>query len=181
MSESSQGLVAILARVARSDQSAFQSLYDATSAKLYGIIVRVLRNRSAADEILQEVYVKVWQNAGDFDPAKASPITWMATIARNRAIDELRRSSRLGSQEPDKLDEIAGESPHPLDSAERSDSLRALLACLENLGDERRDMILLAYYRGCSREELAQRFGKPVPTVKTWLHRGLAQLRECLA
>ena len=181
MLESSQGLVAILTRIAESDQSAFQSLYDATSAKLYGIIFRVLRNRSAADEILQEVYVKVWQNAGDFDPAKASPITWMATIARNRAIDELRRSSRLGSHEPDKLDEIAGESAHPLDSAERSDSLRALIACLGNLENERRDMILLAYYRGCSREELARRFGRPVPTVKTWLHRGLAQLRECLA
>lgn len=181
MLSSTKELVQVLQSVADLDRSAFQTLYDATSAKLYGVVFRIMGNRSAADEILQEVYVKIWQNARDFDASRASPITWMATIARNRAIDELRRSKQIQTRDTDEIGDIAGENSHPLDEAERSDALKALINCLNTLEPEKREIILLAYYRGCSRDELARRFDRPVPTIKTWLHRSLAQLRECLA
>ncbi len=176
-----QGLIAVVDRVAAGDRAAFDDLYRATSAKLYGIILRVVGNRSAADEILQEVYVKIWQRAGEFDRSKASPITWMATIARNRAIDEIRRARPQAGAELVEAEDVAAELVDPLGGRERSEALRALLACLQILPEERRQILLLAYCRGMSRDALAQRFGKPVPTIKTWLFRGLAQLKTCLS
>ena len=177
----SRDLSALLGRVAAGDREAFTALYEHTSAKVYGVIVRIVNNRSSADEVMQEVFVKVWQRAGEFDSQRASPITWMATIARNRAIDEIRRAKPLRIVETPEPIDIAADLDHPLDSAERSETLQALIACLNRLGEERREIILLAYYRGLSREDLAQRFGRPVPTIKTWLHRGLAQLKTCLS
>ena len=181
MFKTSDELSAVLLRVAARDSAAFEALYGATSAKLYGIIVRIITSRSSADEVLQEVYVKVWQRAGDFDPAKASPITWMASIARNRAIDELRRAKSGMTQTLDMTPDIAADEAHPLDSLDRNEKLRALIACLGQLDEEKRKILLLAYYRGLSRDELARRFAHPVPTIKTWLHRGLAQLKMCLS
>ena len=181
MLDSAQQLIAILHRVAGGDRGAFDELYMATNAKLYGIIVRVVVNRSTADEILQEVYVKIWQRAGDFDSAKASPITWMATIARNRAIDEIRRSKPHDRTDLADAESVPAELIDPMAGRERSEALRALMACLQVLPEERRDILLLAYCNGLSREALSQRFNKPVPTIKTWLFRGLAQLKTCLA
>ena len=181
MLASSQELVAVIDRVARGDRAAFDTLYRATSAKLYGIVVRIVINRSSADEILQEVYVKVWQRAGEFDGRKASPITWMATIARNRAIDEIRRAKPQEVQDLPEGMEFAADLPDPLDGRQHSEALRSLIKCLNSLPDERRQIILLAYCRGLSREALGRRFDHPVPTIKTWLHRGLAQLKTCLS
>lgn len=178
---SSQELAAVLEQVGEGDRAAFEVLYRATSRKLYGIIVGILPSRSLADEILQEVYVKVWQRASDFDGRKSSPITWLAVIARNRALDELRRHARVKSDDIDVADGIAADTPDPLDSRERSDAYRAVIRCLNQLDPVRRDIILLAYYRGLSREALAQRFGHPTATIKTWLHRSLTQLKHCLA
>jgi RNA polymerase sigma-70 factor, ECF subfamily len=175
------GLADLLGRAAARDVSAFSALYKATSAKLYGVVVRILPRGDAAADVLQEAYVRIWEKAGDFDPAKGSPIAWMATIARNRALDEVRRV-RPGSLEdlPESF-EPAADEVDPLAVRERSEGLAALLRCLQALDDEKRAVVLLAYYRGSSREALAKRFGRPVPTIKTWLHRSLAQLRDCLA
>lgn len=181
MLESTQELIATMHRVASGDRAAFSELYQATCAKLYGVILRVLNDRSAADEVLQEVYVKIWQRAGEFDASRASPITWMATIARNRAIDEVRRTKPQIRADLDAAENIVADVMDPLAGRERSDRLRALLDCLGTLPEERRDILLLAYCRGLSREALSQRFNKPVPTIKTWLFRGLAQLKTCLA
>ncbi|MCW6510806.1 sigma-70 family RNA polymerase sigma factor [Lichenifustis flavocetrariae] len=178
---SADELSAVLRRVVAKDPEAFEALYRATSAKLYGIIVRIVVNRSVADDILQEVYVKVWQHVGDFDAAKASPITWLATIARNRAIDEVRRRKPDVAQEEIETIDVAGNDSHPLDALDRSQDLQALMGCLKTLDQEKRDIILLAYCRGLSREELARRYVRPVPTIKTWIHRGLAQLKACLS
>ncbi|UDL95126.1 MULTISPECIES: sigma-70 family RNA polymerase sigma factor [Lichenihabitans] len=179
---SSRELAVVLQRVAQRDQAAFEVLYNATNRKLYGIVLRILVSRSLADEILQEVYVKIWQKAVDFDPGKASPITWMAVIARNRALDEVRRPSHSAMQDDISEGlEIPAEVDHPLDSMERSDSFKALLVCLQTLDPERREILLLAYYRGLSRDALARRFNHPTATIKTWLHRSLAQLKNCLA
>jgi RNA polymerase sigma-70 factor, ECF subfamily len=175
-----QRLEKLMRDVALRDQRAFRTLYDATRAKLYGVILGILGERSAADDILQEIYVKIWDKAADFDPGKASPITWMATIARNRALDEVRRP-RLTIDLPDEaLERVAGNDPHPLERRQGSEQFRRLMACLAALAEERRQMVLLAYYRGWTREALAKRFDRPVPTIKTLLHRSLAQLRGCL-
>ncbi len=172
-------LTDLLPRVARRDESAFATLYSKTSAKLHGIIVRILPKGDAGDA-LQETYVRIWQKAADFDPAKGTPLAWMAIIARNRALDELRRVRPASLEEMPQTFEPAADPVDPLAERDRSERLAALVECLAKLDEEKRTIILLAYYRGASREALAKRFGRPVPTIKTWLHRSLAQLRDCL-
>ena len=174
-------LVDLLARVAKRDRPAFEALYAASSGKLFGVIVRILGRQAAAEEALQDAYVKIWQRAGDFDHTRGSAIAWMATIARNRALDEIRRTRTSATVAfPEGFEPVAA-FEDPLGGRERSEALRKLMACLAGLDEERRQVILLAYYRGMSREALAERFKRPVPTIKTWLHRGLAQLRVCLS
>ncbi len=173
-------LIALLARVAEHDRIAFSALYAATSAKLYGVVWRILPSKDRAEDVLQDVYVKIWNRAASFDPAKASPITWMATIARNRAIDEVRRRTPLSIEDAPQALEVPAEGPDPLEAAQQSTELQRLQDCLQGLEAERREIVLLAYYTGLSRDEIAQRFGHPVGTIKVWLHRSLAQLRKCL-
>jgi RNA polymerase sigma-70 factor (ECF subfamily) len=171
----------LLSRIATRDTVAFAALYKQTSAKLYGVVARILTRGDAAADALQEVYVRVWEKAGEFDPLKGSPLAWMATIARNRALDEVRRLRPVSLEHQPEGFEPAAEEIDPLAARERSERLTALVDCLKALDEEKRAIVLLAYYRGSSREALAKRFGRPVPTIKTWLHRSLAQLRDCLA
>jgi RNA polymerase sigma-70 factor (ECF subfamily) len=180
MALTTQQLADLVARTARRDKAAFSALYEATSAKLFGIIHRILLRRDVAEEVLQEVYVTIWERAGDFDAGRASPITWMATIARNRALDQARRKGHVPIDEAPETLELASDDKSPLEAAEISDDYRRLLECLEGLDPERKSIVLLAYMDGLSREALSQRFAKPVATIKTWLHRSLAQLRQCL-
>ena len=177
----SADLTALMKRVAQGDRRAFASIYAATAGKIFGVLARILGRGPAAEDALQDVFVKVWERARDFDGAKGSVIGWMATIARNRALDEIRRVKTGGAVGFSEDFEPAAISDHPLDGRERSEALARLLKCLDGLEDEKREIILLAYYRGDTREALAERFARPVPTIKTWLHRGLAQLRECLS
>jgi RNA polymerase sigma-70 factor (ECF subfamily) len=171
----------LLSRIATRDASAFAALYKQTNAKLYGVVARILTRGDAAADALQEVYVRIWEKAGEFDPLKGSPLAWMATIARNRALDEVRRVRPVSLEDQPEGFEPAAEEIDPLAARERSEGLSALVDCLKALEEEKRAIVLLAYYRGSSREALAKRFGRPVPTIKTWLHRSLAQLRDCLA
>ena len=177
----SADLTALMKRVAQGDRRAFASIYAATAGKIFGVLARILGRGPAAEDALQDVFVKVWERARDFDGAKGSVIGWRATIARNRALDEIRRVKTGGAVGFSEDFEPAAISDHPLDGRERSEALARLLKCLDGLEDEKREIILLAYYRGVTREALAERFARPVPTIKTWLHRGLAQLRECLS
>ena len=179
MPVSRQDLVEALQQTARGDQAAFELLYRATSLKLYGIVVRILGRRDVADEVLQEVYVRVWQRAGDFDPAGSSPITWLATIARNLALDEARRKTARSLDEFPEILDVPGDD-NPAAAHEQNEELRRLYRCLDGLGRERRELVLLVYHYGMTREEISKRFGRPVATVKTWLRRSLAQLRDCL-
>ena len=171
----------LLSRIVTRDTIAFAALYKQTSAKLYGVIARILTRGDVAADVLQETYVRIWERAGDFDPGKGSPLAWMATIARNRALDEVRRVRPVSLEDQPEGFEPAAEEIDPLAARERSEGLTALVDCLKALDEEKRAVVLLAYYRGLSREALAKRFGRPVPTIKTWLHRSLAQLRDCLA
>ena len=174
-------LAELLRRVAAGDRAAFATLYKLTQAKLYGVIARILVRSDIAGEVLQEAYVRIWQKASDFDPARGSPIAWMATIARNRALDEVRRVKPASLEDMPEGFEPAAEEIDPLASRERGEKLAALMRCLSQLDDEKRRIVLLAYYRGASREALAKRFTRPEPTIKTWLRRSLAQLKDCLS
>jgi len=173
-------LVWLLAAVAKGDQAAFDKLYAATRAKLYGVVLRILRRSDLADEVIQETYVKIWTSAGQFNPALASPITWMVAIARNRAIDLVRKKSDVSIEEVPEAMEMAADTPDPLAAREFNEELKRLLGCIGRLDGERRKLVLLAYYNGFSREQLAQQLGKPVNTIKTWLRRSLLEIRECL-
>lgn len=174
------GLVTLLQGIADGDKNAFSALYAATSAKLYGIILRILSRRDLADEVMQEVYVKVWERAGEFDPTRSSPITWMATIARNRALDEARKSRPVSLEDMPQGFDIVSDQPLAIETMVASEDGRRLFDCLQGLEEERRELVGLAYLNGMTREALGQKFSKPVPTIKTWLHRSLAQLRDCL-
>jgi RNA polymerase sigma-70 factor, ECF subfamily len=173
-------LVFLLERTAAEDRTAFSALYAATSAKLYGIILRILRRRDIADEILQEVYVQIWERAAYYDAAKGAPITWMVAIARNRALDEVRRKSPISIEDTPEVMSMSGEEEHPLDRVAKSQELARLNGCLEALDGNRRELVLLAYREGMSREALGQRFSRPPATIKSWLRRSLLQLRDCL-
>ena len=173
-------LVSLLAAVARGDEAAFDQVYAATRSKLYGVVLRILRRADLADEVMQDAYLSIWRKAGEFNPAIATPITWMVAIARNRALDLIRKKREASIEEEPKAMEAASDDPSPLARQEMTDELKRLLACLGGLDEERRRMVLLAYYSGWSREQLAATFKTPVNTVKTWLRRSLVQIRECL-
>lgn len=176
----SQELVWLMAAVAKGDRVAFERLYGATRAKLYGVVLRILRRSDLADEVIQETYLKIWNSAGQFDPALSSPITWMVAIARNRAIDIVRKKPDISIEESPEVLDVAAENADPLAGREMTEELRRLLGCIGRLAEERRKLVLLAYYNGWSREQLAAKFDTPVNTIKTWLRRSIMEIRECL-
>lgn len=173
-------LVELLNAVAGGDRAAFERLYMATRAKLYGVVLRILRRNDLADEVIQEAYLKIWNSAGQYNSRVASPITWMVTIARNRAIDVVRKRAETSLEEEPQAMEVADELPNPLAARELSEDLGRLMACIAKLEPDRQSLVLLAYRFGLSREQLATRTGKPVNTIKTWLRRALLEIRECL-
>lgn len=177
---STQDISALLQRVARQDRAAFAEVYRATSAKLYGVVLRILHRRDIADEVLQEVYVKIWERAADFNPDRASPISWMAAIARNRALDEVRRKHPVSIEDHPEVQDFASDDETALAAVMRGEDGKRLADCLTGLEPDRRQMVVLAYCEGLSRDELAAKYGQPVNTIKTWLRRSLAQLKGCL-
>lgn len=174
-------LAALIAQVADGRQDALRALYDRTAPKLFGVILRIVRDRSAAEDVLQDAYLRVWQNAAGYAPEAGRPMAWLAAIARHRAIDQVRRKGEvpMPASEDDDEDWLA-RIADPRDSEAAILDRDALLACLGRLEPAQRDCVVLAYCEGLSREELALRYDRPVNTVKTWLHRGLASLRGCL-
>jgi RNA polymerase sigma-70 factor (ECF subfamily) len=180
MQTSRHNLGSLLARVAESDEASFRELYQATSAKLYGVALRILRSKELAEEVLQEAYFRIWERARDYDPEIATPVTWMAAIVRNRALDEVRRRTARPQADLSEVEDIESGDEHPLEALERSEDVDRLLRCLEGLEDEKREIVRLAYLYGLSREAIAQKFSRPEGTIKTWLRRSLAQLKGCL-
>lgn len=174
-------LSALLARAADGDRAAFREFYDRTSAKLFAIILRILIERGEAEDVLQEVFVTVWRKAAEFDPARASPVTWMATIARNRAIDRLRaRGSRPLAPLDDAAD-VRDDRPSAdmvIDSDRDVARIHAALAALE---PRHAAAIRSCYFEGTTYEALALREGVPVGTLKSWVRRGLLRMKAELA
>lgn len=170
---------ALIARVALNDRDAFSILYDATSAKLFGVCLRVLNDRAAAEEALQDIYVKVWNRAGRYRVTGHSPMTWLITVARNTAIDRLRKAPR----ETDGLDDLAVAAPGPdgEESAIAAGEARRIRECMDELEADRAAAVRAVYLEGRSYAEMAERYSVPLNTMKTWLRRSLISLKECLS
>ena len=188
-SERSRELSGLLARVGLGDRAAFATLYERTSAHLLGVVLRIQRDRAQAEDILQEVYVNVWRAANSFDAAQSQPLTWLTSVARNRAIDSLRRAQAqpqlkglpaIDDEESDVYDNVADESPGPLDLLSRATEARALSKCMQHLSAQQRQSVALAFFDGLSHAEVATTLREPLGTVKSWVRRGLLALKDCL-
>src|SRR5262245_7587573 len=177
----SSQLVAALARVAGGDRAALRLVYQDTSAKLFGVCLRILKDRSEAEDVLQDVYVTVWRKAATFDPGRASAITWLVAIARNRAIDRLRARGAGGRPEPiEAADAVSDPAPVAVERVELAQQYQRLARCLEELDARHSTAIRAAFLDGATYEELAARMNVPVGTMKSWIRRGLLKLRACL-
>ena len=178
-------LIALLNRVALADESALRDLYELTSAKLYGVAIRVVTNREWAEDVLQEAYLNIWKIAGDYKASLSPPMAWMGLVVRSRGLDFLRRRASDRADRSQPLDDIisdtvAGDSPNPMDTTQASEQAWALHQCLNQLENRQREVVSLAYLRDLSHSELAQQLRLPLGTVKTWIRRGLEQLRGCM-
>jgi len=169
----------LLKAVANRDRAAFRVLFRNTSSKLFGVSLRICRDRSLAEDALQDAFVDIWRKATDFDASRGAAMGWMSVIVRNRSIDLIRRRGRG----PQTVDGDADNAPEPVDPGAPTDGGTdgmALTKCLGELEARERELVVLAYCEGYSREELSERYDAPVNTVKTWLRRGLAALKDCL-
>jgi len=191
-SERSRELAQLLARAGLGDRAAFATLYERTSAHLFGVVLRIQRDRAQAEDILQEVYVNVWRSAQGFDAAQSQPLTWLTSIARNRAIDGLRRAQTQPQiqgvassgddehEDPDVYDSVADDRAGPLELLSRAADARALAACMQGLSAQQRQSVALAFFDGLSHAEVAEQLRQPLGTVKSWVRRALLALRSCL-
>ncbi len=176
-SSGADALALLLAQVAAGDANAFQQFYDKTSAKLFGVVLRIVTERQEAEDVLQEVYVSVWRKAATFDPARASPITWVATIARNRAIDRLRARPPRAHVPVEAAYDLADDGPLPDSGLVASQNARRLETSLATLEPRHAAAIRACYFEGVTYEELAAREAVPVGTLKSWVRRGLLRMR----
>jgi RNA polymerase sigma-70 factor (ECF subfamily) len=188
-SERSKELAQLLARAGVGDRAAFATLYEGSSSHLFAVVLRICRDRAQAEDILQEVYVNVWRAAGGFDAAQAQPLTWLTSIARNRAIDSLRRAQTQpqlqtatanDDEETDVYDAVADQTPGPLELLSRASDARALAHCMQGLTAKQRQSVALAFYDGLSHAEVAEKMHQPLGTVKSWVRRALMSLKSCL-
>lgn len=187
-------LIELLARVGerlhdpsrqRQSELALRELYDRTSTKLFGLAVRVTSNREWAEDVLQEAFLTIWRSAADYRASLSPPLAWLGMIVRSRALDFLRRRTAERADTVQELDDViaetvAGDSPDPLDTSQASEQAWALHECLRKLESRQREVLSLAYLRDLSHSELAEQLKLPLGTVKTWIRRGLEQLRGCM-
>jgi RNA polymerase sigma factor (sigma-70 family) len=170
----------LLQNTGRSDQAAFAELYKRTSSKLFGVCLRMLRDRGEAEEVLQETYTAVWRRASSFDATRASAITWLVALSRHKAIDRLRQHREELLDDPENLDVAAEEQPTPAADAETSQEYRRLQQCLDELEPQQQSSVREAFFSGATYNELAVRRKVPLGTMKSWIRRSLIQLRQCL-
>ncbi len=169
-----------LARVADGDRASLRTVYDLTSAKLFGVCLRICQDREVAEDILQDVYIKVWSRAGRFDAERASPVTWLCAIARNTAID-WRRATKGPALLPEEA--AAGVADGSMSAPDVIDADRErarIFECLDALEDKQRGAIRAAFYDGLSYPQLAEAMAVPLGTMKSWIRRGLIQMKACL-
>ncbi|WP_363800110.1 sigma-70 family RNA polymerase sigma factor [Lysobacter firmicutimachus] len=170
-----------LLRAALGDRSAFEALFRNVSGALLAVCLRLIPDRAEAEDVLQESFVAIWHKADQFDPQRATAMTWMIAIARNKAIDRLRGSAHAFKRASVEIaDELDDDAPSPAERAESISDAELLRTCLEALEPRRRQLIRTAFFDGETYEELARRTGSPIGSVKSWIRRGLLQLRACL-
>ena len=179
-------LIALITRIGQQDQQALRELYDLTSGKLYGLALRVVHSRDHAEDVIQETYLNIWRIAVDYRAPLSPPMAWMGLIVRSRALDFLRRRATQHVDTADELDAVIsdtveGESTNPLDMAQASEQAWALHQCLSQLENKQREVVSLAYLRDLSHSELADQLQLPLGTIKTWIRRGIEQMRICMA
>ena len=170
----------LLQNTGRSDQAAFAELYKRTSSKLFGVCLRMLRDRGEAEEVLQETYTAVWRRASSFDVTRAGAITWLVALSRHKAIDRLRQHREELLDDSENLDVAVDEQPTPAADAETSQEYRRLQQCLDELEPQQRSSVREAFFSGATYNELAARCKVPLGTMKSWIRRSLIQLRQCL-
>jgi RNA polymerase sigma-70 factor, ECF subfamily len=170
----------LLLRVAAGDREAFRNIYAATSAKLFGVSLRILGTRAEAEDALQEVYTRVWLHARRFDPGKGAGMTWLIAIARNHAIDRIRARREATTAEDDALETVADDRPGVLERLVAAGDARRIADCFSMLEPDRAAAVQSAYLRGLSYQALADRHGVPINTMRTWLRRSLLKLKECM-
>lgn len=176
-----EALAIELGKTGQGDRAAFQRVYEATSSKLLGVCLRILGDRGLAEDVLQDTYLTVWRRAETFDATRASPITWLVTIARNRAIDRLRSAgARVQTRPVDDAFEVEDAAPLASEQIESADEARRLNGCLEELDDKVGGAIRTAFFEGVTYDELSRREAVPLGTMKSWIRRGLLKLRACL-
>lgn len=177
-----QALEHLLARSALQDRNAFESLYESTSPKLLGLAVQLLKSRDKAEEALQEAFVKIWYNAGHYHAEKGSAMAWMSSIVRYRALDMLRSEKKMTSLRDTTTDmnQQIDSLFNNKDNADQDKELDYLLECMEDLQEEQKKSILMAFYDGNTHQELAERLKKPLGTIKSWIRRGLDKIKRCL-
>ena len=173
-------LAHLLSRSALGDRAAFADLYHATRSKLFAVSLRIVRERSLAEEVLQDSFVSIWNHAAGYAQAKSAPSTWMTAIVRNRSVDILRRPREDADIDDALTSQLVDETASPQREAETRAEAHSLKACLQELDAEQRQTIALAFYHGLSHSELADHLRRPLGTVKTHIRRGLLRLKECL-
>lgn len=179
--ERRERLVRALSRASEGRQEALREIYDLTSAKLFGICLRILGDRQEAEDALQDVYVSVWRRAGSFDRERASPITWLATLARNRAIDRLRALKRGGAKVPVMAAaDVADPADDALAKLQSSEERQRLASCIGELEGRSAAAIRSAFFGGATYAELAAGAGVPLGTMKSMVRRSLIKLKACL-
>ena len=185
---SNEDLTRLLARTAARDHAAFKELYDLTSAHLFGVALRILNRRERAEEVLQEAYVNVWNQAGSYAAGLSAPMTWLTSVVRNKALDWLRHLKRadestvvlIDDAGEDYLDQMADPRADPQELLSQATEGLRLRHCLGTLDAPQRQSLALAYYDGLSHSELAAHLNAPLGTVKAWVRRGLDKLKQCL-
>jgi RNA polymerase sigma-70 factor (ECF subfamily) len=173
-------LQSLMMAVGRGDQHAFSQLYGLTKSKMFGVALAIVRRRELAEEVLQDAYTRIWQNAARFDPLMSSPVTWMVAIVRHRAIDVLRQLKSEFELDECLLVNIAADDRSPLDHVQSTQDGCQALAALQELPPLQRQLIIAAYVHGESRAQLAVKFGSPANTIKTWLRRALLEMRTAM-
>lgn len=179
-------LMYLLDRIAAQDDSALKALYESTSSKLFGLALRIVRHRDLAEDVLQEAFLSIWRGAGSYRASLSPPMAWMGLIVRSRALDALRKRASDRSDVTNEFDDemaqtLEGDSPNPMDTTQASEQAFALHQCLGKLDNKQREVVSLAYLRDQSHSELAEQLRLPLGTVKSWIRRGLEQLRQCMA
>lgn len=169
----------LLEDVSNGDRDAFAEVYQRTSAKIYGVCLHILRSESDAQDVLQDVYVTVWRRAALFDSTKAAAITWLAVIARNKAIDRSRRPE-IATDDLDAAAKVSDDRPSSFEIIQSVQEASRLDGCLDELDEKPRAMIRAAFLDGSTYPELARQEGVPLGTMKSWVRRGLQRLRGCL-